>query len=187
VTAESDAAVSGASIDSRTIQPATCFFALRGERDGHLFVEPAMAAGASAAVVAVSSGLRGRNAGGRGSAGGATTARRGSATVLGKRVVCITGSAARPRPRNDRRCARNALPRAKSEGNLNNHLGLPLSLLRLEDAHDVGVFELAMSHAGEIAELAGWAKPDAGVVTCIAPSTSNTSIRWRQLRAPSTN
>jgi len=171
VTAEADTAVAGASIDSRTLRPGDLFFALRGERDGHQFVEQALAAGAAAAVVALSSGVRGPQilAVDDPQASlqrlGAEARRR-----WGKRVVCITGSAGKTTTKE--MIAAVLATRysvCKSEGNLNNHLGLPLSLLRLEDAHDVGVFELAMSHAGEIAELAGWAKPDAGVVTCVAP------------------
>lgn len=170
-TCEQDAAVAGASIDSRTIRPGELFFALRGERDGHQFVDQALAAGAAAAVVAMASGRRGPRiiAVDEPQSAlqhlGAEARRR-----WGKRVVCITGSAGKTTTKE--MIAAVLATRhhvVKSEGNLNNHLGLPLSLLRLDDAHDVGVFELAMSHAGEIAELARWAKPDVGVVTCVAP------------------
>jgi UDP-N-acetylmuramoyl-tripeptide--D-alanyl-D-alanine ligase len=57
----------------------------------------------------------------------------------------------------------------KSAGNLNNHYGLPLTLLGLELEHEIAVVELAMSAAGEIAHLARIAEPETGVVTNVAP------------------
>lgn len=165
----------GYSIDSRTLQPGDLFFAIRGERfDGHDFVAAAFEKGAVAAVVAKPS-LSAQKQPGQG---------RGTLLVVedtqaalqrlasnvrrhwGKRVIGITGSAGKTTTKDAVAAVLGAKLRVlKSEGNLNNHYGLPLQLLRLDPEHDVAVMEMGMSHAGEIAALCRIAAPDWGVVT----------------------
>ncbi len=163
------------SIDSRTIAPGQLFFAVKGERfDGHDFVSAALENGAAAAVVrqdqwhryswttrvlvvddtlvalqtlaAAVRKLWAKPLVGVTGSMGKTTTKEAIAHVLGSRFRVL-----------------------KSEGNFNNHFGLPLMLLKLEPEHDVAVIEMGMSHAGEIRALAKIAQPEIGVVTNVAP------------------
>src|SRR5438094_706068 len=58
----------------------------------------------------------------------------------------------------------------KSEGNLNNEYGLPLTLFRLEETHQAAVLEMGMSRRGELSRLTAIARPDVGVVTRVSPA-----------------
>src|SRR5438128_739119 len=170
-----DKLVSGYSIDSRTIQPGELFFAVRGERlDGHDFVEAALAKGAAGAVVAADQISR-FSGGSRLLTVGETlpalqTLGAAVRRIWGKTLIGVTGSAGKT---TTKEAIAKVLGRKfgvlKSEGNLNNHFGLPLQLLRLEREHDIAVIEMGMSHAGEIAALAKIAQPEIGVVTNVAP------------------
>jgi UDP-N-acetylmuramoyl-tripeptide--D-alanyl-D-alanine ligase len=164
---ESSANVTGWSVDSRTVQPGDLFFALRGpHHDGNAYVEQALAKGAVAAVADRPV-----------HASGAVFEVPDSLHALqhlagearrewGGQVVGITGSAGKTTTK-DVIAAMLAerFPTAKTEGNLNNHVGLPLSLLRVEESANVAVLEMGMNHAGEIRRLAEIARPDTGVVT----------------------
>ena len=174
---EAQAVAAGYSIDSRTLAPGELFFAVRGERlDGHDFVEAALERGALAAVVARKELARYPEA-----ARPKLLAVEDTLLALqelgaaarrawGKTLVAVTGSTGKTTTKD---AIAQVLSRRygvlKSEGNLNNHFGLPLQLLRLEPEHDVAVVELAMSHAGEIAALARIAQPNLGLVTNVAP------------------
>src|SRR5438270_3741256 len=170
------AVAQGYSIDSRTLAAGELFFAVRGERlDGHDFAESALKKGAIAAVVARGQEHRFASAGAKLLLVPDTLAALqslGAAVrrMWGKPVVGVTGSAGKTTTKeaiahllSTKFCV------FKSHGNLNNHFGLPLQLLKLEAEHDIAVIELGMSHAGEIAALCEIAKPDWGVVTSVAP------------------
>jgi UDP-N-acetylmuramoyl-tripeptide--D-alanyl-D-alanine ligase len=172
------AGVEGVSTDTRTLGPGSLFVALRGERfDGHAFLAEAAARGAAAAVVDERFA-----AGDAGAAGPArlvvadTLAALGAIARLHRTrfqipVVAVTGSNGKTTTRE--MIAAILATRGKvlkTEGNLNNEVGVPLTLLGLDAAHSAAVIEMGMNHPGEIARLAAIALPQVGVVTLAAPA-----------------
>jgi UDP-N-acetylmuramoyl-tripeptide--D-alanyl-D-alanine ligase len=172
---DTTAPAQGYSIDSRSIKPGELFFAVKGERlDGHDYVSQALKNGAVGAVVrrdrlgdfpdrtnrlAVEDTLAALQA-------LATAVRK----LWGKTLIGVTGSAGKTTTKEAISHVLSVRDRVfKSQGNFNNHFGLPLMLLKLEPEHDVAVIEMGMSHAGEISALAKIAEPDMGVVTNVAP------------------
>lgn len=169
-----EAVAGGYSIDSRTIRPAELFFALQGERmDGHDFVASALEKGAVAAVVRKDQASR-YSATPQVLAVDDTllalqTLARAVRKLWGKTLVGVTGSAGKTTTKEAiAHVLASRFRVLKSEGNLNNHFGLPLQLLRLEPEHEVAVIEMGMNHAGEIAALCRIAGPNLGVVTNVA-------------------
>jgi UDP-N-acetylmuramoyl-tripeptide--D-alanyl-D-alanine ligase len=163
--------IDGFAIDSRTLQPGDLFFALVAARDGHEFVPAALARGASGAVV-------GPGFGPAGSVGDAVLIQVADTTRAlqdlghfvrresGATVVAITGSAGKTTTKEAIAALLSArYSIAKNRGNLNNHLGLPLSLLELRHGADLAVMELGMNHAGEIRRLVEIAEPEIRVWT----------------------
>lgn len=169
------AIAAGYSIDSRSVQPGEIFFAVRGERlDGHDFVSQALAKGAVAAVVRQDELQRFSDHSQLLAVGEPLEALQTLASAVrrewGKPVIAITGSAGKTTTKEIIAAVLATRYRLlKTEGNFNNHFGLPLQLLRLEPEHDLAVLELGMSHRGEIAALARLAGPNVGVVTNVAP------------------
>ena len=174
----------GYSIDSRTIGAGELFFAVPGERvDGHEYVEAALANGAVAAVVSqhwlvpdelepcrVLRVPESEDCVLRAMQTLATRVREEWGSLGGdRRIIGVTGSAGKTTTKEMVATVLAAKFKVlKSEGNLNNHFGMPLQLLKLEPEHEVAVIEMGMNHAGELQALAEIARPDWAVVTNVA-------------------
>src|SRR5271170_3995597 len=169
------AAAQGYSIDSRTIQPGELFFAVKGElMDGHDFVTQAVEKGAVAAVIRGDQSHRYADRTRLIPVDDTLVALQTLASAVrrlwGKPLIGVTGSTGKTTTKEAIAHVLSIRFRVlKSEGNFNNHFGLPLMLLKIEPEHDMAVIEMGMSHAGEIAALAKIAQPEIGVVTNVAP------------------
>jgi UDP-N-acetylmuramoyl-tripeptide--D-alanyl-D-alanine ligase len=172
---DSAAVAGGYSIDSRTLLPSDLFFAVRGERlDGHDFVEAALAKGAVGAVISKDQRARFTQKNQILAVEDPLLALQRLAAAVrrlwGKPLIAVTGSAGKT---TTKEAVAHVLATKhqvlKSQGNLNNHFGMPLQLLKLGPEHKIAVLEMGMSHAGEITALAKLAQPDCGVVTMVAP------------------
>jgi UDP-N-acetylmuramoyl-tripeptide--D-alanyl-D-alanine ligase len=165
----------GYSIDSRTVSPGELFFAVKGERlDGHDFVDAALERGAISAVIRKDQLHRFSGNIKLLPVDDTLIALQTLATAVrklwGKSLIGVTGSAGKTTTKEAiAHVLASKFRVLKSEGNFNNHFGLPLMLLKLEPEHDLAVIEMGMSHAGEIRALARIAHPDIGVVTNVAP------------------
>jgi UDP-N-acetylmuramoyl-tripeptide--D-alanyl-D-alanine ligase len=165
----------GYSIDSRSIRPKELFFAVKGERlDGHDYVQSALDKGAIAAVIQRDQLSRYPRNAPLLTVDDTLLALQILATgvrrIWGKPLIAITGSAGKTTTKEAiAHLLATKYQILKSEGNFNNHFGLPLMLLKLEPEHDLAVIEMGMSHLGEIKALASIAQPEIGVVTCVAP------------------
>ena len=164
------------STDSRSLTRGACFVALRGPRfDGHQFVMDAAQRGASAAVVSdPTCAMHSPSALALLQVQDTLTALHKLATNYRRsmppttRVVAITGSSGKT---TTKQMVAAVLSESfnveKTEGNFNNYIGVPRSLMKLKPEHDFGVFELGTNHPGEIAQLAAMVQPDIGVITNI--------------------
>jgi UDP-N-acetylmuramoyl-tripeptide--D-alanyl-D-alanine ligase len=174
-------AFAGVSIDTRTIGAGELYVGIRGPRfDGADFADAAVAAGAAGVVVPRE---RARQGGGGGNITpppvvAAVTIAVDDTTVAlhalahavrvasGTKVVAITGSAGETTTKEVTAEFLGAKYRViRNRGNLNNHIGLPLSLIELTARPDVAVVEFGMNHAGEISTLVWIAEPDVRVWT----------------------
>ena len=168
--------IRGAAVDSRLVAAGEVFVALPGERtDGHAFVTDAVARGAAALIVT-------RPVTDAAALGDVTVVRVADAlaalwaVAAGWRrrfdplVVGVTGSIAKTSTKEAVASVLATRFRTlRNEGNLNNEVGLPLTLLRLGPEHEAAVVEMGMYVGGEIADLARMARPAIGVVTAVQP------------------
>lgn len=173
-------AVAGVTIDTRALQPGTLFVALAGSRvDGHAFLAQARAAGAAGAVVnraqndrlpqwVVSNtevALQQLARCWRAHWGG------GSDASTRRPLLALTGSNGKTTTKDMlATILRTGAPGGVTQGNLNNHLGVPLTLLSLREKDQWAVIEMGANHAGEIASYCEWAQPDVGLVTMAGPA-----------------
>ena len=168
-----NAAFSGVTTDSRKIRPGDLFVALRGERfDGHAFVAAALASNAAAALVEEGVAL--------GAGDVPLIAVRDTREALGRLaafwrsrftlpLVAVTGSNGKTTVKEmlaaGLRAAVGEDAVLATAGNLNNDIGVPLTLLRLREKHRFAVIEMGMNHVGEISYLTRLAQPGVAVVT----------------------
>jgi UDP-N-acetylmuramoyl-tripeptide--D-alanyl-D-alanine ligase len=161
----------GVSIDSRTLAPGALYVAIRGERfDGADFAADAVAKGAAGIVVARDRAVTPTRAAVTIAVDETTVALQALAGAVraasGTKVVAITGSAGKTTTKEVTAAFLETKYRVmRNQGNLNNHIGLPLSLIGLTARPDVAVVELGMNHAGEIRTLVDIARPDIRVWT----------------------
>jgi UDP-N-acetylmuramoyl-tripeptide--D-alanyl-D-alanine ligase len=179
-TAEPTVALTGFANDTRTLRAGDVFVALRSaKRDGHDFLGAAHAAGAGAALVAapradvplpqlvVADPL-----------GALQAIARAHRRAFGGRVIGISGSAGKTSTKDLLALllgGRTSGVVLATEGNLNNTLGVPLTLTRIEPAqHAFAVIEAGISEPGEMAVLAGMIEPDLAIITLIAAAHTET-------------
>ncbi len=164
-----DVIVTGVSIDSRTTQPGDVFFALQGEQvDGHEFIAQAIEKGAVACIISrslkMSTPYLQVND---------TTVALGQfaqfhRTQFNIPIALLTGSYGKTTVKEMlKSCLVLEKNVCANTGNFNNHIGLPLSLLQLNETHDVGVFEIGTNAPGEIRYLSDIAQPTQGIVVSV--------------------
>ena len=171
---DQEAVAMGYSIDSRTLNPGDLFIAIAGERfDGHNYVQAALDKGAVGAIVEAGKQVPGdplRLLQVEDTLKALQLLGAAARRLWGKPLVAVTGSAGKTTTKEILAHILSTRFRVlKSSGNLNNHIGLPLQLLKLEAEHDLAVVEMGMNHAGEIRALGELAHHDMAVVTAVAP------------------
>ncbi len=168
-------AVSGLSIDSRTVLPGEAYFAIKGDvHDGHDFVDAALEAGAALAVVESAQAAKfaadARLLVVEDVLEGLRDLARAARARLGGQVIAITGSVGKTSTKEALRHVLSAQGATHaSVASFNNHWGVPLSLARCPADMRFAVFEIGMNHAGEIEPLVKMVRPHLAVITTVEP------------------
>ncbi len=170
-TPATDATFHAVSKDTRSLKSGDVYFALKGEQfDGETFVDNAFAAGAGAAVCTTEH------------EGGPCLVVPDALAALQQfaahhrdrfdiPIVAITGSCGKTTAKDFTASVLGSrLNVTKTEGNLNNEIGCPLSILNIDDKTDIAVLEMGANHMGEIQSLCAWARPTESAITIIAPA-----------------
>lgn len=166
-----NAEITGVCTDSRSVEPGNLFIAIQGDRfDGHHFLKDVEAKGAIAAVV-------NRRVDGVDIPQFVVTDTLDALAKIASihrqelhcPVIALTGSNGKTTVK-EMVAAILPPPSHATKGNLNNHIGAPLSVLKLNDQHQYAVFELGANHAGEIAHTVAIVRPDVTLINNIAPA-----------------
>jgi UDP-N-acetylmuramoyl-tripeptide--D-alanyl-D-alanine ligase len=168
-------AVTGLSIDSRTIAPGEAYFAIKGDvHDGHDFVAAALKAGAALAVVEAAQ----RDKFAQDAPllvvddvlAGLVALAHAARARLGAQVIAVTGSVGKTSTKEALRRVLGAQgPTHASAASFNNHWGVPLSLARCPASVRFAIFEIGMNHAGEIEPLVKMVRPQVAIITTVEP------------------
>jgi UDP-N-acetylmuramoyl-tripeptide--D-alanyl-D-alanine ligase len=168
-------AVSGISIDSRSIAPGEAYFAIKGDvHDGHDFVAAALKAGAALAVVEAAQ-ASGFESGARllvvdDVLAGLADLARAARARLDAQVIAVTGSVGKTSTKEALRRVLGAQGQTHaSVASFNNHWGVPLSLARCPASVRFAIFEIGMNHAGEIEPLVKMVRPQVAIITTVEP------------------
>ena len=169
-----DFQASGVAFDSREIGPGDLFIAMKGETtDGHTFLDKAFAAGAAGAIV--SDACAGPHVRVTDTMAALEALGIASRARMAGKVIGVTGSVGKTGTKEALfACLDRALRGRvhRSVKSYNNHTGVPLSLARMPADTAIGVFEMGMNHAGELAHLTRLVRPHVAIVTAIAPAHS---------------
>ncbi len=170
-----DAEVSAVSTDSRALGPGSVFVALRGARfDGHDFLKDAANAGAAAAIVeetcaadvaqlVVDNALK--------AYGQIAGLNRDRFSACGGSVIALTGSSGKTSCKEMLAAILSQqFSTLATQGNLNNEIGVPKTLLEIDASHNVAVVEMGAAKPGDIAYLCDFAKPDIALITNAGPA-----------------